>query len=145
MGWLDDNAGGNNLPGIYFGDVGDIVKGVISGKPRIVTVQDDRGKDVEKLVVELRALPGCTAKSGKRGADGPIPEDFECSLWIKGGLLATAVKDAVRAAGAKGLAEGDTIAVQYTDTKDTGKMEPAKVYAAKYVAAKPSVAIDDLI
>lgn len=143
--WLDDNSGGGGYPGVYFGRKGDTVKGVILSKPRIVTVTNDRGIDEQRLVVELKALDGCTADHGKKGADGVIQAGTEVSLWVKPGLMASAISDAVKAADAKGLAEGDTLAVQFSDEKETGKPQPAKVYTAAYAAAKPAVSLNELI
>lgn len=139
--WLDQNSGGNGFPSVGFNQVGALVRGVISSTPRIVTVQNDRGQDEERLVVELKAIDGCTATT----KEGDIVEGTQVTLWVKPGIMTSAIKDAVREAGAKGLAEGDTLAVQFSDTKDTGKIQPAKVYVAKYVPAKPTVAVGDLI
>lgn len=139
--WLDQNSGGGGYPSVKFPAVGDKVVGTIISTPRVVGVTNDKGEPEERLVVELEAVDGCTATI----ADGGIGNGDNVSLWIKPGFLASAVKDAVKAAGAKGLTEGATLAVAFTDTKDTGKIQKAKVYAAKYVPAKPSVSVDDLI
>ena len=136
--WLSDNAGGTGNPGVAFTKLGMKVVGVITATPKAVDTQHG-----ERLVVELRALPGCTAEHGTKGADGVIPEDGEVTLWIKPGAMATAVRDAIQAAGAKGLTEGDTLALAFTGTKDTGKAEPVKLYTAQLVVAKPAVALSE--
>jgi hypothetical protein len=64
---------------------------------------------------------------------------------VKPGLMATAISDAIEAAGAKGLTEGDTLAVQFSAEKDTGKIQPAKEYVAQLVPAKPTVAVGNLV
>lgn len=138
--WLDSNSGGSGNPGVYFGTLGDKVVGVIVGTPKQVDTQFG-----ERLVIELRATEASTAAKGKKGADGPIVAGDEVTLWLKPGAMAAAVRDAVRESGASGLADGDTIAVAFNDTRDTGKAEPVKLYAAQYVAAKPAVDVGSLI
>lgn len=139
--WLDQNSGGSGYPAVQFPAVGALVRGVISSTPRIVTVQNDKGQDEERLVVELKAIDGCTAST----KEGSIEAGADVTLWVKPGFMTSAIKEAVREAGAKGLAEGDTLVVRFKEQKDTGKIQPAKVYDAKYVAAKPTVSVDELI
>ena len=136
--WLQQNSGGSGNPGVNFGALGDKVVGVIAEQPKAVETQFG-----ERLVVELVAGPNSTAKKGKKGEDGPIVEGDEVTLWIKPGAMATAVREAIQAAGAKGLTEGDTLALAFTGTKDTGKAEPVKLYTAQLVVAKPAVAVGE--
>ncbi len=145
MDWFDQNAGGSGNPGVFFGQVGAKVVGTLMAAPKQTTFTDDKGKEQPRLIVELRASDGCTAAKGKMGADGTIQAGDEVTLWVKPGLMASAIRDAVADSGAKGLAEGDTIAVAFTENKDTGKIQPAKVYAAKYVPAKAAVSLDSLV
>jgi hypothetical protein len=142
--WLSSNTGGAGGPSVYFGKVGDKVVGVISSKPRPVTVTDDKGNPASRLVVELVASGSSTAGKGKGGRED-IGEGDELTLWVKPGLMATAISAAIEAAGAKGLTEGDTLAVQFSAEKDTGKIQPAKEYVAQLVPAKPTVAVGDLV
>lgn len=138
--WLDQNSGGSGNPGAYFGAIGDKVVGVINGTPRTVETQFG-----ERLVVELVASDGCTASKGKKGADGTIQTGDEVTLWIKPGAMAAAVRDAVHAAEAKSLSEGDTLAVAFSDTRDTGKAEPVKLYQARYTPATTTVSLESLV
>lgn len=138
--WLDTNSGGSGNPGVYFGTLGDKVVGRIVGTPKQVDTQFG-----ERLVIELKATDKSTAAKGKKGADGPIVDGDEVTLWLKPGAMAAAVRDAVRESGANGLSDGDTIAVAFTDTRDTGKAEPVKLYAAQYVPAKPAVDVGSLV
>lgn len=145
MDWLDDNSSGNRYPGVYFANVGDFVAGEILDKPRVVTTTNDKGEREDKLVIEVKARSGCTARKGSRRDNSPIEEGDNVSIWVKAGFLASAVREAVKAAGARGLAEGDTIVVQHSGLKDTGKMEPAKEFSAKYVVAKPAVSVEAIV
>jgi hypothetical protein len=138
--WLDQNSGGSGGPGVYFDKVGAKVVGEIITLPRKVDTEYG-----ERLVIELRAAEGCTASKGKMGADGPIAVGDEVSLWVKSGFMASAVRDAVRAVNGAGLAVGDTIAVAYSEDKETGKPQPAKVYQARYTPAKAAVSVDNLV
>lgn len=136
--WLQQNSGGSGNPGVYFGNVGDKVVGVITQTPKTVPTQFG-----ERLVIELRATGASTAGKGKKGMDGDIADGDEVTVWLKPGAMASAVRDAVNAAGARGLSEGDTLALAFSGTKDTGKAEPVKLYTAQLVAAKPAVAIGE--
>jgi hypothetical protein len=107
--------------------VGTSVSGRIVEVPRVVTNENKfTGKEETSLVVPLEQ-----------------PDGEVVTLWVKKGFMASAVAEAVREAGAKGLAEGGTLAVKFIEERDTGKGNPAKVYRAKYTAPAPTVAIDD--
>jgi hypothetical protein len=136
--WLQQNSGGTGNPGVHFGQVGEKVVGRITETPKTVTTQFG-----ERLVIELEAVTGSSASKGKKGSDGAIVEGDLVTLWLKPGAMAGAVRDAIAQAGAKGLTEGDTLAVAFTGTRDTGKAEPVKLYTAQLVAAKPSVAVGE--
>lgn len=138
--WLDQNSGGSGNPGVHFAKVGDKVVGEITQTPKTVDTQFG-----ERLVIELRAADGCTAGKGKKGADGIIAAGDEVTLWLKPGAMAAAVRDAVKEAGANGLAAGDTIAVAFSDTRDTGKAEPVKLYVARHSPARATVSVDSLV
>jgi hypothetical protein len=140
--WLSANAGGNGGPGVYFGTPGDKVVGVIEGTPHQVTTEFG-----DRLVIELVASASSTASKGTNGEEGPIADGDSVTLWCKPGAMAAALKKALADAGARGLTEGDTIAVQYTGDGERSKpgWNPPKLYAAKYVPATPSVSLDDLV
>lgn len=136
--WLSANSGGSGNPGVYFGNVGDKVVGRIAQTPKTVDTQFG-----ERLVIELVANAGCTASKGKKGADGVIAEGDEVTLWLKPGAMAGAVRDAIQDANATGLAVDGVLAVAFSGTRDTGKAEPVKLYAAQYQAPVPTVAVTD--
>lgn len=136
--WLQQNSGGTGNPGVHFGQIGEKVVGRITETPKTVNTQFG-----ERLVIELEAAAGSTASKGKKGGDGAIVEGDCVTLWLKPGAMAGAVRDAIAQAGAKGLTEGDTLAVAFTGTKDTGKAEPVKLYTAQLVASKPAVAVGE--
>jgi hypothetical protein len=136
--WLNENSGGSGNPGVHFGVVGEKVVGRITQTPKTVTTQFG-----ERLVVELEASEQSTASKGKKGGDGRIVEGDNVTLWLKPGAMAAAVRDAINSAEARGLSEGDTLALAFTGTKDTGKAEPVKLYTAQLVPAKPAVAVGE--
>jgi hypothetical protein len=141
--WLSQNSSSSNSgPGVHFGQVGDKVIGQIIAQPK--TVETEFG---QRLLIELVAADGCTAAKGARGGEGPIVAGDEITLWVKPGAMATALKQAITEAGATGISEGDTIAMQYSGDGQSSKAgwNPPKLYVAKLKAAKPSVNIDDLL
>lgn len=140
--WLNQNSGGAGYPAVRFPTKGMTIVGEILAEPRVVITKNDKGEDVESLVVELAAREGTTADTK---ATGDIKPGDNVTLWIKRGFMASAIRDAVSAAGAKGLSEGDLLAVQFVEEVDTGKMQPAKKYAAKVTAAKAAVSLDSLV
>jgi ApbE superfamily uncharacterized protein (UPF0280 family) len=93
----------------------------------------------------MRATGESTASKGKKGSGGDIKDGDEVALFIRSGAMAEAVSTAIREAGAKGLAEGDTLAIAFSDTKDTGKIQPVKLYQARYTPGKPAVSLDSLV
>lgn len=139
--WLQQNrGGGDNNPGVYFGTVGHKVVGQIAATPRTVDTQYG-----ERLVIELVTSDKTTALKGTNGADGPITAGETVSLWLKPGAMAAAVADAIAAAEAKGLTEGDTLAVAFSAEQDTGKPSKLKLYTAQLVPVKPTVSVDSLV
>jgi hypothetical protein len=143
--WLDQNSGGSGYPAVVFATVGAVIKGEITSTPKAVEVTNDKGGKESRLVVELRAIDGTTATKGKMAAQEPIAVGDDVTLWVKPGLLASAIRDAIGESGAKGLAEGDTLAVAFSGTKDTGKIQPAKEYQACHTPAKATVSVDSLV
>jgi hypothetical protein len=141
--WLSKNSGsGSGGPGVYFGNIGDKVVGVIEGTPR--KVETEFG---DRLVIELRATAESTAAKGTSGEDGAIADGDPVTVWVKPGAMASAIKKALGEAGAKGLSEGDTLAVAYSgdgEKKKAGWNAP-KLYVARYTPAKPAVSVDSLV
>ena len=139
--WLSSNAGGSGYPGASFREVGATVKGTIEGTPRAVTTEFG-----ERLVVDLIAVAGCTATKGEN--DEAIAEGDGVTIWIKPGSMASAVKSAIGEAGATGLSEGGTLAVQYErdGEKKKASWNAPKLYRASYAAPVAAVPVGaDLI
>jgi hypothetical protein len=121
---------GEKHPSFEFHNVGDTAHGTLIEAPRVVEHPDKfkQGASKTSLVCNLRTN------------DGEIR-----TLWVEQGKqIATAVVEAVQAAGASTIAEGGQLAVRFTETKDTGKGNPMKVFAAVYQPPAPSTAIDDI-
>lgn len=70
-------------------------------------------------------------------------DDGQRTLYVKG-QMQRAVQDAVRKAGARGLAEGGRLGVQFVDTAEPKQrgFNGAKQYAAKYEAPQVQVNAD---
>lgn len=138
MEWLNANSGGGDGGrGLFFDVVGAKVIGVITATPR-----RQETKYGERLVVELRVQEGSTAKKGEKGAEGSVLVGEDVTLWVRPGPMAQALRDAVSQAGAKGLTEGDTLAVKLTEEQDIGKPSKLKVYKAQYIVSKVAVPVD---
>lgn len=125
--FLGQNApfDGEKHPGFKFTSIGDTLKGVIVEQPRVVEVDKigNPGVKEKKLVVAVRDDSSNT-----------------WALWAKGNMAA-AIHEACQAASVPGIAEGGTIAVRFTETKDTGKGNPLKIFKAAY---QPPVATTDV-
>lgn len=144
--WLASNAGGDNNPSVSFPKVGDVFVGKIVGTPRVAIVPNDKGGSEEKLIIDAIALEGTTAPSGPLHALAPITIGETYALWVKRGNIAGAIQKAVSEAGATGLQEGGTIAVQYTgDGERKPGKNPPKLYAATYKAPVASVSLAGLV
>lgn len=140
--WLDGNAGGSSSPGVSLANIGDTIVGVVATPVRKVDTEFG-----ERLVVELTATTGTTARKGTRGLDGPIGDGEIVSLWVKPGAMASALRDAVKAAGATGINLGDTIGMAYSGDGAASKpgWNAPKQYTAKMVPNTPSVSLDQLL
>jgi hypothetical protein len=119
-----------------FENPGDTITGTICAEPEMRQQTDiktgqpkfwDNGDPQMQLVVRLQ-----TQLRDDNDDDGIR------ALYVKGGFKAPtmqkAVADAVRAAGAKGLAMGGTLTVTYTGNGPAGGvgMSPPKYYTAQY-------------
>jgi hypothetical protein len=111
-----------------FENIGDTIKGVLTYVPDAPTERinkfNGRSEQVVKLIIDT--------------GDG----DPRAIYPVQGSTMARAIGDAVRAAGATSLETGGTLAVRFSETKDTGKPQPLKMYAAKYEPPKPAANID---
>lgn len=110
-----------------FEKVGDVVKGVLTYVP--AQGEDRINKFTNKPEVVIRLV----LDSG----------DGDKAIYpVVGSAMARAIGDAVRGAGASTLEVGGTLAVQFSEEKDTGKPYPAKLFKAKYEPPKTSAALD---
>jgi hypothetical protein len=115
------------------------ISGVIARKPELQNQRDfdkgtpliwDDGQPRQQIKVVL--LTDQTDDDDDNG---------ERALYLKGGLL-KAVRAAISAAKAKGLETGGKLAVKYTaDGEKKGKLNPPKLYVAKYEAPDPMAAV----
>lgn len=144
---LDPNAflmGGGGAPSASFPDIGTVWKGRITEQPQVQQQRDAQTKELKfwadgnpmmQLVV--------TIQTDKR--DATIQDDDgKRRLFIKSQML-QAVRDAVQAAGAPGLAVGGTLGVKYTGDgeRKKGALSAPKVYKASYEPPTTSVDLDD--
>lgn len=144
--WLAQNAGGESFPSVSFPTIGNLIVGKIVGVPRVVPTTNDKGEREDKLVIDLVAQEGTTAPSGPLHALVPIVTGETYALWVKRGALAGAIQAAITEAGATGLQEGGTLAVQYTgDGERKPGKNPPKLYAAQYKAPVASVSLSGLV
>lgn len=114
-------SAGDRHPAFKFENVGDTLVGTISEEPRIVSTPNMNNNTPEdKLVIAITNDAGQTF-----------------ALWVKSGFMARAIWDACEKAGVDGVAEGGKLAVRFSDTRDTGKPQPAKVFEAEYQPPAP--------
>ncbi len=126
--FLEESSIGDSYPAFKFTSVGDTVSGTILGDPKPVTRPSlNDGTPEQQLPINIET------------ADGPK------TVWVRKGFMAGAISDAVKAAGATGLRDGGKLAVKFTELRDTGKPQPAKVFSAKYEApASAGANLDDI-
>lgn len=135
----------SGAPSVKFPNVGDKVKGTILGaeKSQQTDIHGapktyDDGNPMMQVVITLQTDERDPSVDGDTG---------ERRLFAKGQML-TAIREALRNAGASGLEVGATLAVQYEkdgERKAAG-FNPPKLYRAQYQAPAPSaVGVDDLI
>jgi hypothetical protein len=138
------NSGG--APAAKFPNIGSVVKGTVE-EASVAQQTDfatgapltwDDGSPRMQLVITLATEerdPSIDNDTGKR------------RVFVKGQML-TAVKEAIRQAGAKSIEVGDTLAIQYKSDGEPPKagFHAPKIYAAQYkVGAASSVSVEDLI
>lgn len=112
-----------------FAAVGDTVKGVLTYVPEAAEEQVNKFTGAHEKVIKLLLAT----------------DDGDRTIWPRvGSPMAQAIGDAVRAAGCDALEIGGTLAVRYSDDKDTGKPQPLKLYTAKYEPPARGVKADDL-
>ncbi|MGW8366933.1 hypothetical protein ACWGK1_41215 [Streptomyces wedmorensis] len=146
---MDANSflmGGGGAPTAKFPTPGTTVGGRITEQPKVEQQRDiqtgekkfwNNGDPMMQLVV--------TVQTDQR--DHALEDDDgKRRIFVKG-QMKNAVADAVRAAGARGLEVGGTLAVTYThdgEQKQRGFSAP-KQYTARYIPAAHEEALGDLL
>lgn len=131
---------GTGTPGVKFESPGDTVTGPIvelgaSQQTDYKTKEPLNWPDGKpRMQVEVKV------KTSLR--DSSIEDDDGVRrLFVKGKILTNAVKDAVRATGAKGLEIGGVLTVTYTGDAPAEKgLNAPKLYEAEYVRPNPAAA-----
>ncbi len=130
---------GSGAKSASFLEVGTIVEGTIVEAPTLQQQKDintgalkfwDDGNPMMQLVAKVQ--------TADRDADDKDDDGIR-AIYIKGNMK-TAVADAVRKAGAKGLTVGGTLKVCYTGDGVASKkgFNPPKEYKAQFIAPDPS-------
>jgi hypothetical protein len=143
---VQDFLSGGGAPVAKFPNIGSIVKGTV--EEAAVTQQTDFATGIPTTWDDGSPRMQLVVTLSTDERDDAINDDKgQRRVFIKGQML-TAVKDAVRAAGAKSLEVGGTLAVQYKSDGEPPKagFHAPKIYAAQYKAgAAASISVDDLI
>lgn len=146
--WLASNSGGSGYPSMKFKDVGDMVSGTIEGTPRVVEGTNLDGEPEQSLVIDIKVSKASGSVSLGQGSEGPAADQEHVTVWVKKGAMAGAVRGAIAEAGARGLEDGGTFAIQHHELgeqKKAGWNRP-KLYKAQYKSPVAAVAVgDDLI
>lgn len=130
---------GGGVKSAKFEKPGATVKGTIARKPELQTQRDfDKGTPLTWDDGSPRQQIKVVISTDARDDD---EDNGERALYLKGGLL-KAVQAAVKAAGAKGIEPGGKLIVKYTkDGEKKGKLNPPKLYVAKYEAPDPAAIV----
>lgn len=131
-------------PAAKFPTIGTTVAGTITQQPEVQQIRDfstgeplywPDGKPKMQLVVTLA--------TDQRDPQTP-DDDGRRRLYVKG-LMRTAIRDAVRKAGARGLEVGGRLEVTYVaDGERKGNLNPPKLYKAAYTPPQAASADDYL-
>lgn len=140
-----NNADYESYPGLKFENIGDGVKGVIVGKPRLVDIDEDDGSVRKNLVINIEVAAGKGSVGVKDGNGKRTKRALEVgetvSVWISGGGRSRAVAKAVKAANAKEVAEGGELSIRFSAERDTGNIQPAKEFEATYTPPARGTAV----
>ena|ERR1035437_2939094 len=142
---VEDFLSGGGPPSAKFPTIGVTVKGtvtdaVVSQQTDFATghpaTWDDGGPKMQ-LVVTL-----ATDESDDTIAD----DDGTRRVFIKG-QMRSAVAEAVKASGSRGIEAGGTLAIKYEADGEASKpgFSPPKLYKAQYKAGVAAVSVDELI
>lgn len=127
-----NDADYDSYPGLKFDNIGDGVKGVIVGAPRLVELPDDDGTMRTSLVVNVKVEAGRGNVNLGDRKKRPLEVGEMVSVWVSAGGRARAVAKAAKEAGAKGLADGGSFSIKFAGERDTGQIQPAKDYESTY-------------
>lgn len=136
---------GGGIKSAKFDEVGKVVKGIIQAlamqQQRDFKTGQAKFWDDGRPMMHLRTVVVTDER------DGPDDDGLR-ALYLKGESQ-KAVREAVRASGAKSIEVGGTLALQFTGLGEKKKnLDPPKLYKAQYkppVAAPQAIATDDLI
>jgi hypothetical protein len=144
LGSVSDFLMGGGIPSAKFEKPGTVVSGRIARTPEVQQQRDfdtgkpkfwDDGTPQKQIVVQLQT----------QLRDPQIPDDDGVRvIYIRGNML-TAIRQAVRAAGAQ-LETGGTLSITYTGDGEPSKrgFNPPKLYSATYTAGSQA-AVNDLL
>lgn len=130
---------GGGIKSASFKEKGAKVSGIVARKPEVQQQRDfDSGKpltwDDGKPREQIKVVLSTDLRDDE-------DDDGERAVYLKGGML-KAVREAVKAAGEKGIAAGGKLAIKYVkDGERKGKLNPPKIYAAKYEAPDPMAVV----
>lgn len=134
---------GGGSPSAKFPTIGTTVTGTVAREPEVMQQTDfDSGKplfwDDGKPKLQAKVVLATTERDPLISDD-----DGERAVYVKG-QLQKAVAQAVRSAGARLLEVGGTLSVTYiADGERKGKLNPPKVYSAKYEPPDPLARVAD--
>lgn len=125
---------GDSTPGLKFDNIGVIYTGTVIAEPTTSQQTDIKTKLPEtwkdgspkmQILVKLQT----TLRDPANHEDDGIR-----TLYIKGKNLTDAIRDAVKASGARGIHKGGVLTVQYTGDGQASAagFNPPKLYAASY-------------
>jgi hypothetical protein len=120
--FLAANASYDSHESAKFPNVGDELEGVYRGDRKVTVMDQYKGAEVEKLVVDVETADGTFA------------------LWLESGKrLTQAIADALKESGAEWFADGGKLKVRRIDDipPRTPGYHPAKNFIAKYTPPAP--------
>lgn len=125
------NSSSTGYKSVTFPNIGDSIKGIVTGIPRVVELRNDDGELEKKLLIDLQDDQG-----------------EMWTLWVKRGWMAGALKEALTKAGVNNVAEGGTLVMKFTGEGERKKASwsPPKFFEAAYKPPTPTAgSVDDLL
>lgn len=140
MGDANDFLMGGGIPAAKFPVIGTSIVGLVLKPPKLLQVTDPESGEVKRwqngepqmqVVIELQT------ELREHAEDDGIR-----TLWAKG-VMKNAIRDAVRAAGAKGIEPGGVLQVIFSAEEPPRRrgLQPMKLYKAAYQPPSQSVEI----